>query len=289
MSHALICCDIASNYPYSRSKCRSKARQRFSFPTFLTTRATHKRNGRERDATVSLSLNNPFYEAARAQNAWTPPTSDTSDSSPVATPRRMPPVPGAPYHGQPWAMHPREYHPQVYGYQHPPAPPQQYLPPPYPPPYPHAAPVSYYEQPQPHGQRHLPQPQRPSFVPPCVPELPHPVASSYVNPYAPPQPYQTAPLDPRAGLPTSVSQNTQSMGPVPKLFALTTTNWKEAEKLSLEHDNWHPFSSKVENQLGMVPGAVSCTRCTTVRGWTPTPSSWLSSATSCLSPRRPSF
>jgi hypothetical protein len=42
---------------------------------------------------------------------------------------------------------------------------------------------------------------------------------------------------------------------VPRVFPLSTTTWKEEEKLSFERDNWRTFSSKVENQLGMTPGA----------------------------------
>ncbi|KAJ7909791.1 hypothetical protein B0H13DRAFT_1877400 [Mycena leptocephala] len=64
-----------------------------------------------------------------------------------------------------------------------------------------------------------------------------------------------APPNPQAGVPTSASEFVASVGPVPKVFPLTTSGWKEDEKLAYERDNWREFSSKVENQLGMIPGA----------------------------------
>jgi hypothetical protein len=42
---------------------------------------------------------------------------------------------------------------------------------------------------------------------------------------------------------------------VPRVFPLSTTGWKDEEKLAYERDNWREYSTKVENQLGMIPGA----------------------------------
>jgi hypothetical protein len=104
-----------------------------------------------------------------------------------------------------------------------------------------------------HAGQALPRPQRPQFIAPNVPPLP-PLLTPQRTQYPVAQPYQTAPLDPRAGIPTSASEYIAS-GPVPKVFPLSTTGWKEEQKLALERNNWLEFSSKVENQLGMTPGA----------------------------------
>ncbi|KAJ6542262.1 hypothetical protein B0H10DRAFT_2244705 [Mycena sp. CBHHK59/15] len=120
--------------------------------------------------------------------------------------------------------------------------------------YPHGT-HAQQQQPQTHshyGQQYMLQPHRPSFVPP---RMPHP-PSFYGGPFATAQPYQAAPPDPCAGVPTSASEFIHAIGPIPKVFTLNTTAWKDADKLSLERDNWREFASKVENQLGMVAGAI---------------------------------
>jgi hypothetical protein len=56
-------------------------------------------------------------------------------------------------------------------------------------------------------------------------------------------------------IPTSASEHVTAVGPVPRVFPLSTTGWKDEEKLAYEQDNWRKYSTKVENQLGMIPGA----------------------------------
>ncbi|KAJ7503941.1 hypothetical protein B0H11DRAFT_2352865 [Mycena galericulata] len=229
----------------------------------------------------SFSSNNPF-----APNYGVPYSPSALPSPPLATPRRLPPAfplaPGAYQRGHPAPdFHPQAYVPQ--GPPHRPAPLQhayyqthnahaQFQQPPmqhylqgahaqqqlpqmhYPQQQPQAT-HAQQQQPQTHvhyGQQYMPQPHRPSFVPP---RMPHP-PSFYGGPFATAQPYQTAPPDPRAGVPTSASEFVHAIGPVPKVFTLNTTAWKDEDKLSLERDNWREFASKVENQLGMVAGAI---------------------------------
>jgi hypothetical protein len=129
--------------------------------------------------------------------------------------------------------------------------PQEYFT--YPPILPHAAysPQQSYSQDYSQQQclpHHLPHP----FVPPRVPEPPRYSALSYAQHY-------------QSQIPPSASQFTPAtMGPVPKVFPLSTAAWKDGDKLSREHNNWLEYSTHVENQLGMIPGAV-------VRSPLPTP------------------
>ncbi|KAJ7744546.1 hypothetical protein DFH07DRAFT_777099 [Mycena maculata] len=208
----------------------------------------------------SLSSNNPFapHWQDRQSQLYGPSPHTPENRQPAAT--RFPPIPGTPLHVP--AQNAQMYHPQAYatqgqypqphpqiGYppgvpihaQHPPV--LSYAPPLYPPP----------------CDTYIPQfmlpPRRPAFAPPRVPPPPMVTPSygaSYI--YGAPQQSHAAPLMPN--LPVSVSEHAPAMGPIPKPFSLNTTAWTDAEKLSLERDNWHAFELKVTNQLGMITGAI---------------------------------
>ncbi|KAJ7689913.1 hypothetical protein B0H17DRAFT_1134631 [Mycena rosella] len=205
----------------------------------------------------SHSFNNPFvvpqpdpWQHAQSHNVSRSSSSRPLPSPPDVTPRHGPyvfAVPGAP-------ATPPGYQQQAF------APQGQYLPamPQFAYSQLHAqqqqlAAQQYCEQ---EYQQHLPRLLCPQFVPPRVPHPPPFLTPAFGRPfpYVSAQPYQTAPPNPRVGIPASGSEFIAAVGPVPKVFPLTTTNWKETGKLALEQDNWREFSSKVENQLGMVPG-----------------------------------
>jgi hypothetical protein len=62
-------------------------------------------------------------------------------------------------------------------------------------------------------------------------------------------------INPPYHISTSVLEHVAAVGPVPRVFLLSTATWKDEEKLAYEWDNWREYSTKAENQLGMIPGA----------------------------------
>ncbi|KAJ7226868.1 hypothetical protein GGX14DRAFT_385659 [Mycena pura] len=199
--------------------------------------------------TPSWSSNNPFSLTAAQARQWggsQPSHAPSPTPSPhIATPaaRDHPYIPSAPPHHPP-GQAPPAGHPQGFGPPLPPVfPPHAYPHHAFPPPAGH-----YHPYGPPHAQQSLPLPQRPQFVNPLPPPPPV-LAPPPGGPF--PYPYHMAPPPP--GIPASVSEfYNPGLGPVPKPFSLTTTGWKDTEKLSPESDNWRTFSTKVENQLGMV-------------------------------------
>ncbi|KAJ7806738.1 hypothetical protein B0H13DRAFT_1929449 [Mycena leptocephala] len=204
----------------------------------------------------SVLLNNPFLDPPpqnpwHAQRQWL----DGSESSPdSATPVTLPAMP---LYGPP-----HQYHPVLPSFDptHPPRTTYQSLPTPglrqqvfapqgcssYPP----APPPAAYPQQQSYvqefsRQQFLPCHLPPPFVAPRVPEPPRYSVPPLYTPYRNTQ------------IPASASQVTPAeLGPVPKVFPLSTVAWKDGDKLSHKQDNWREYSMKVENQLGMIPGAV---------------------------------
>ncbi|KAJ7713520.1 hypothetical protein B0H14DRAFT_3523369 [Mycena olivaceomarginata] len=114
-------------------------------------------------------------------------------------------------------------------------------------PYPPAMPQPYHMP-----QLHHPPPsnilQRPLRAPFVIPRAPAP--PSFHQPSAPL--YHT---NPPYHIPMSASEHVAAVGLVPRVFPLSTASWKDEEKLAYECDNWREYSTKVENQLGMIPGA----------------------------------
>ncbi|KAJ7353603.1 hypothetical protein DFH08DRAFT_956655 [Mycena albidolilacea] len=104
---------------------------------------------------------------------------------------------------------------------------------------------------------HLPQ----LYHPPPSNILPHPLCAPFVIPRAPVPPsfHQPSALLYHTNLPyhipMSVLEHIVVVSPVPRVFLLSTASWKDKEKLAYEWDNWCEYSTKVENQLGMIPGA----------------------------------
>ncbi|KAJ7805469.1 hypothetical protein B0H14DRAFT_3485144 [Mycena olivaceomarginata] len=99
-------------------------------------------------------------------------------------------------------------------------------------------------------------------LPPPSNVLPRPLRAPFVVPHAPAPPsYHQPPsallyhTHPPYHIPTSASEHVAAVGPVPGVFPLSAAGWKDEEKLAYECDNWREYSTKVENQLGMIPGA----------------------------------
>jgi hypothetical protein len=61
--------------------------------------------------------------------------------------------------------------------------------------------------------------------------------------------------NPMYHIPTLASEHVAAVGPVPRVFPLSTANWKDEDKPAYERDNWRDYSTKVAIQLGMIPGA----------------------------------
>jgi hypothetical protein len=161
-------------------------------------------------------------------------------------------LPLTPYNGPPQAYE-QEYPTQQQQHHVPYAPgplPQQYVPtgPP------HASPQQVsYAPPVLSASNYLPHSHRPPFVPPCIPAPPR---LSYAPPIPPRLYTQVAPAPSHDGLPLSASQYIPAVtaGPALKVYALSSSGWKDEDKLAFERDNWRAFSVRVENQLGMIPG-----------------------------------
>ncbi|KAJ6629897.1 hypothetical protein B0H10DRAFT_2208466 [Mycena sp. CBHHK59/15] len=191
----------------------------------------------------SYSLNNPFLQSQPSGGPW----------AEWAEPRQVPVYathqPHYPQYATPTHPHTmdvprapvRQYphhvaaQPNAYGVQYPHAPPPMPALFPTPP----AATSSYCPR--------MPPP------PPPRPVIQHTVAPP---PLPRPQPHQTAYPEASQDMASSASGHFADIGPVPKVFALTTAHWTEDQRLCLERRNWIPFSVKVRNQLGMAfPGA----------------------------------
>ncbi|KAF7372211.1 Integrase catalytic domain-containing protein [Mycena venus] len=82
------------------------------------------------------------------------------------------------------------------------------------------------------------------------------VSSESVHPHAPymHHPPQQSYYDPN-GPAASVSGHLAAVGPVPKVFSLSVGGWLETDRLSLERNNWIPWSTRVKLELGLQPGA----------------------------------
>ncbi|KAJ7430376.1 hypothetical protein B0H11DRAFT_2263550 [Mycena galericulata] len=99
-----------------------------------------------------------------------------------------------------------------------------------------------------------------AFVPPAAPYRPtHGLNPNPIH-YAPPSnpthyPPPQQPHYPRQDY-SSVSGYGGELGPPPRTFRLSSSAWKDEEKLSLEADNWIPWEAKVLDTLGLEPGAL---------------------------------
>ncbi|KAJ7714977.1 hypothetical protein B0H16DRAFT_1477705 [Mycena metata] len=115
-----------------------------------------------------------------------------------------------------------------------------------------------------HQQRYAPPPhfQQPPVPPPnfhgAAPQQPPPPAwqtPPYFSSAGSFHPMYNAPPHFAPGMHSSVSGHIASIGPVPKPFSLSTTQWAETDKLALERGNWQKWSTKVRLDLMMQPGA----------------------------------
>ena len=188
----------------------------------------------------SRSSNNPFL----LHDPWANGNDVRRDTSRFFASMQAP-LPSTPHHGPvadaPGAHaaqrhHAREQHSPTE--QHPHHAPQQYWP--YAPAGPQAVyPQQYLPAQPPLSANHLPRPQRPPFVPPRVPPPPQLSVPSRPYTYAPRTPIQYAPPPgPPPGFPSSASQHASTVGPAPKVYALSSTGWKDEDKLAFERDNW---------------------------------------------------
>ncbi|KAJ6553992.1 hypothetical protein DFH09DRAFT_1318649 [Mycena vulgaris] len=113
-----------------------------------------------------------------------------------------------------------------------------------------------HQQPVYHQQAYVLQAQ-----PPAIPQhvtstwnntcLAHNVLNSSLHTFLP-----SLRSSPRPRADTLTRQHNHTRWLLPTHGQGSPPGWKDADKLALERDNWRPFSSKIEHQLGMTPGAV---------------------------------
>ncbi|KAJ7702287.1 hypothetical protein B0H17DRAFT_1194794 [Mycena rosella] len=198
---------------------------------------------------LSSSLNNPFLQPQPSGDPWTE----------WAEPRQVPAYANQhPQYATPTHPHtmdvpraPNRYHyPQHYADRGPPM--YAHQQPAYGVQYPQQAPpqmAALFPTPPPATSSYCP---RMPPLPPLRPAMQHRVAP----PLPPrPQPHQAAHPESQ-DMASSASGHIANIGPVPKVFALSTAHWTSDQRLCLESRNWILFSVKVRDQLGMAfPGA----------------------------------
>jgi hypothetical protein len=97
----------------------------------------------------------------------------------------------------------------------------------------------------------MPMHAMPQFPPVQQPYYTPTMSSGPLHHYAP---YHQYPHLNAMGL--SVLGHVAAMGPIPKVFSLSVGGWPESDRLSLERNNWIPWSTCVKLELGLQPGAV---------------------------------
>ncbi|KAJ7857329.1 hypothetical protein B0H14DRAFT_3448021 [Mycena olivaceomarginata] len=103
----------------------------------------------------------------------------------------------------------------------------------------------------PHGPHGYPAYPAVPLQPPPSNVLPRPLHAPFVIPRAPAPPSYLQPpfalqyhTNPPYHIPTSASKHVAAVDPVPRVFPLSTTGWKDEEKLVYERDNWREYSTK---------------------------------------------